>query len=542
MDWHSDIRITEETALRMIKKEIEIILYKALAKLSLDAEGVLVEHSAGEGRGDYATSAAMVCAKTSGMPPRELAEKIKNMIESQGCPLIGKMDIAGPGFINFFLARQAIVDEAQRVFGEMHSGYEFKKGEKVNIEFISANPTGSLHIGHGRGAFYGDILSNVLAYAGADVTREYYINDSRESNQIKELGKTALGKGEQYKTEKLLALLKDVNVSGMDESEAGFTIAGKVQEANREFIDGKLGIRFDEWYSEDERLRKSGANDAMLARVEEFTYEKDGALWLKTTEYGDDEDRVLVRSNGTKGYFISDIAYHQDKFARGYDAVIDIWGADHHGHVKRMHAAGKMLGWPQEPAVQPIIFITQMVSLKEGDEVKKMSKRAGNVILLEDLVEEFGVDVVRWFFSDKALGTHMEFDTALAGEQSEKNPVYYVQYAHARIASVLARTRGLKADEAFSLVDVLMDPMARALALKVLQFPEIIEEVSRDYQVHKLTTYAYELARAFSHMYRDVRVVNDDTYNKAAADLMEIAQHTLAETLRLLGISAPEKM
>ena len=157
----------------------------------------------------------------------------------------------------------------------------------------------------------------MLAYAGADVTREYYINDSRESNQIKELGKTALGKGEQYKTEKLLALLKDVNVSGMDESEAGFTIAGKVQEANREFIDGKLGIRFDEWYSEDERLRKSGANDAMLARVEEFTYEKDGALWLKTTEYGDDEDRVLVRSNGTKGYFISDIAYHQDKFARG---------------------------------------------------------------------------------------------------------------------------------------------------------------------------------------------------------------------------------
>lgn len=525
----------------MIKKELEQSVKEVLEGLSLKIDGVIIEACGGEGRGDYATNAALVCAKEAGVQPRDLALKIKKAIEDYGGQLVEKVEIAGPGFINFHLARQAIVGETERVFGSMHSGYGFKSGERINIEFISANPTGSLHIGHGRGAFYGDILSNVLAYAGANVAREYYVNDSRESKQIKELGKTALGKGEQYKTEKLLALLSEVNVDGMDEGEAGFALAMKVQEENREFIEGKLGIRFDEWYSEDGRLRATGANDVMLARLKEYTYEKDGALWLKTSEYGDDEDRVIVRSDSTKGYFISDIAYHQDKFARGNDTTMDIWGADHHGHVKRMHAVGKMLGWPANPP-QPIIFITQLVSLKEGGETKKMSKRAGNVILLEDLVEEFGADVVRWFFSDKALGTHMEFDAALAGEQSEKNPVYYVQYAHARIASVLARTRDLKADEAFSLADIVMDPMARALALKVVQFPEIIEEVSSDYQVHKLTTYAYELARAFSQMYRDVRVVNEGVYNKAAADLMEVAQHTLAETLRLLGISAPEKM
>ena len=248
----------------------------------------------------------------------------------------------------------------------LHQAQKTKK-EKISIEFISANPTGALHIGHGRGAFYGDVLARVLAYAGADVTREYYINDSRESNQIKELGKTALGRGEQYKTEKLAALIQQSDFEGLGEADAGFALAEKVQKENKDVIERKLGIVFDEWYSEDTRLRATGANDGMLTRLKEFTYEKDGAVWLKTSEYGDDEDRVVVRSDGSKSYFISDITYHEEKFTRGYDTVINIWGADHHGHVKRMQAVKKMLGWNGEL----IVFITQLVSLKEGGDVKK---------------------------------------------------------------------------------------------------------------------------------------------------------------------------
>jgi len=213
------------------------------------------------------------------------------------------------------------------------------------------------------------------------------------------------------------------------------------------------------------------------------------------------------------------IAYHEEKFKKGYTKVIDVWGADHHGHVKRMHSVGKMLKWPQEPEPQPIIFITQLVALKEGGESKKMSKRAGNVVALEDLVDDFGLDVVRWFFSDKSLNTHMDFDAELAKEQSQKNPVYYVQYAHARICSIIGKTKELKSDES-SLVDILKTEKGRALAMKITEFPEVVEGIANDYQVHKLTTYAHELASEFSQFYRDVRVTQDDTYNHDGVPLV----------------------
>jgi len=491
--------------------------------------------------GDYSTNAALVCAKTSGKNPQEVAEEIRATIEKQGSSLVAKTDIAGPGFVNFFLTNDALEKELRGAVKEP----EFLKGEKINIEFISANPTGELHIGHGRGAFYGDVLANVFSFAGAEVVREYYINDSRESVQIKELGKTALGTGEQYKTEKTEKIIAENDFSGMDESEAGFALAEKIQEANKKCIEGKLGVRFNNWYSEDNNLRATGANDKTLEKLKSFIEKKEGegdALWLKTSEYGDDEDRVVVRSDGSKSYFIADIAYHEDKFARGFNRVIDVWGADHHGHVKRMHAVGKMLGWPQAPESQPVIFITQLVSLKKDGEVKKMSKRAGTVIGLEDLVDEFGIDVVRWFFAEKALSTHMEFDAELAKEQSEKNPVYYVQYAHARTASILRNTEGLENDGS-TVGDVFAESSARVLAFKIAELTEVVETVVKEYGVHKLTTYAYELALVFSSFYHDVRVVkDDDTYNGGAAELAGKAQETLAQVLYLLGISAPEKM
>ena len=528
----------------MIKSILENKIKRAISALypEADVSGIKVERS--ENFGDYAANAALVLAGVLDRSPREIADEIKgHILASSDGKYIKSLEIAGPGFLNITLTDEAILSNLGVLNHALSSRFDFIDGQKINIEFISANPTGALHIGHGRGAFYGDVLSRVLSYAGADVTREFYINDSRESNQIKELGKTALGIGEQYKTPRLEKMIEEMDFSSFNEAEAGFMLAGVVQEDNKNFIENKLGISFDKWYSEDENIRATGVADKLLEelRSKDLVYEKDGAVWLKTSEYGDCDDRVVLRSDGTKSYFVSDIAYHEDKFGRGYDKVVDVWGADHHGHVKRMHAVGKMLGWPQEPQPQPIIFITQLVSLREDGESKKMSKRAGNVILLEDLVDDFGLDVVRWFFSDKSLGTHIDFDVKLAKEQSSKNPVYYVQYAHARICSILEKSKEFKPDNS-SLVDILKTEKGRSLAMKITEFSEVVETVAADFQVHKLTTYAYELASEFSQFYRDVRIVDGDIYNKGALDLALSAKNTLAKALSLLGISAPESM
>jgi arginyl-tRNA synthetase len=527
----------------MIKHELENEIKKVAAKLYTDADigGMKVERA--ENFGDYSTNVALVLAGKLKKSPQEIAKEFASKLMEVGLPSIEKLEVAGVGFINIIITEEAVAGELDVLSEKLKNGFDFVAGQKLNIEFISANPTGDLHIGHGRGAFYGDILSNTLVFAGAEVTREFYINDSRESNQIKELGKTAIGEGEQYKTPRLEKMIKDMDFKSFSEAEAGFVLAGKVQEYNKTFIEQKLGIIFDNWYSEDEKIRAVKAADKVLEELKkrEFVYEKDVALWIKTSEYGDDEDRVVVRSDDTATYFVSDIAYHKDKFCRGYDKVFDVWGADHHGHVKRMHAVGKMLGWPQEPVPQPIIFITQLVSLKEAGERKKMSKRAGTAILLEDLVDEFGIDVVRWFFAEKSLSTHMDFDAELAKEQSQKNPVYYVQYAHARIASVFEKTKDLKSDKS-SLKDILKEERGKALAMKISEFSEILENISKNYQVHKLTTYAHELASEFSQFYRDVRIITDGTYRGGALELASIAKNTLAKTLSLLGISAPDRM
>lgn len=493
---------------------------------------------------DYASGAALSCAKDAGKSPKELAESLKSELEHDPNlkDLLESVEIAGPGFLNLKLTKKAIEQDLASLREGLDEGLSSREGEKINIEFISANPTGDLHIGHGRSAFYGDMLARIFKYTGADVTREYYINDSRESNQIIELGKTALGKGEQYKTERLSKMVAELNTAGLTEAEAGFLLGEKVQEYNKNFIEKKAGVHFDRWYSEDKEIREKKVTEKTLVDLKEkgVVYEKDGAVWLKTSEYGDDEDRVLVRSDKTATYFLSDISYHREKFSRGDDTVIDIWGADHHGHVKRMHAVGKILGWPDNPP-QPIIFVVQLVGLKDGEERKKMSKRAGTVILLEDLINEYGNDVVRWFFAEKSISTHMDFDADLARDTSAKNPVFYVQYAHARICSIEKQAMALSPNET-TIESILDEPTARALAFKIVQFKEVVDEIARDYYVHKLTTYAYELASEFSQFYRDVRVIEGETYAKGALLLASVARDTLAKALGLLGISAPEKM
>ncbi|MBI5077779.1 MAG: arginine--tRNA ligase [Candidatus Yonathbacteria bacterium] len=523
-----------------MKERIELVIIEALEAMGVVSPEVALERPADSLHGDYSTNAALVYGKKISVSPREFAGKLVEKILETSSGDIEKIEVAGAGFINFFLSDSALEQATYKVRDFV------KTGEMVNIEFISTNPTGELHIGHGRSAFFGDTLARVLALAGANVTREFYINDSRESNQIRELGKTALGTGEQYKTPELEEKMRALDFSGNSEEEAGAKLASAIQASNRKFIEEGLGVHFDVWYSEDKELRASGANDKILELLKEknLTYEKDGAVWLKTTEYGDDEDRVVVRSDGTMTYFVADIAYHQNKFDRGFQTVIDVWGADHHGHVKRMQAVGKMLGWPKSlrPADQPIVFIAQLVSLSDGGVSKKMSKRAGNVVSLRDLVEEFGIDIVRWFFNEKALSTQMTFDMALAREQSEKNPVYYAQYAHARLVSIVEKVRGVKEGRTNKFADVVQIPSARALASKITEFPEVVMHVAREYAVQALTSYATMLAISANAFYRDVRIINDDGVNTAALALAIRAKETLAETLALLGIHSPDRM
>lgn len=530
----------DATIINMMKEKLEAVVAEALEAIGVSVSVVNIERPADSSHGDYSTNSALVYGKKTGVSPRELAGKLVEKILEVPSDDIEKIEVAGAGFINFFLTASALESAIEK--GQTFS----KTGEKVNIEFISTNPTGELHIGHGRSAFFGDTLARVLTLAGKDVTREFYINDSRESNQIRELGKTALGKGEQYKTPELEEKISSIDFSGMSEEEAGTSLAIAVQESNRKFIEDGLGVKFDVWFSEDKELRESGANKKMLERLKShgFTYESDGAVWLKTTEYGDDEDRVIVRSDGTMTYFVADIAYHQNKFDRGFETVIDVMGADHHGHVKRMQAVGRMLGWSNTSTNwdQPVVFIAQLVSLKEDGISKKMSKRAGNAISLKDLVEEFGIDIVRWFFNDKALNTQMTFDMALAHEQSEKNPVFYVQYAHARLASIAEKCKGLKEGEEIKFDELIKIQSARALASKISEFSEVVVEVSRDYNVHALAGYATALATTANAFYRDVRVTEGDTFNPSALALAIRAKKTLADTLALLGISAPERM
>ncbi|MBI5817333.1 MAG: arginine--tRNA ligase [Candidatus Yonathbacteria bacterium] len=525
----------------MIREILQSEVRNAVRAIALSADVTKVAVVCSEHFGDYASNIPLILAKSIGKNPLEAGEEIKKeMLKSPtAVNYIKEISIAKPGFLNITVSDNLILKEGKGLDGQLEKGFDFLKHKKINIEFISANPTGDLHIGHGRGAVYGDILSSILSYAGAEVTREFYINDSKESNQIKELGKTALGKGEQYKTPRLEEIIKNINVVGTSENDAGFLLAEHIVAYNRNFIREKLGITFDTWYSEEEHIRQGKRAENILKMLKDggFTYEKEGAVWLKTGEFGDDEDRVIVRSDGTASYFLSDIAYHAEKMGRGYDTVVDMWGADHHGHVKRIQAVKKMLEWNGEL----IVFITQLVSLKEGKQTKKMSKRLGNVILLEDLVDELGVDVVRWFYAEKAISTHMEFDMELAREESPKNPVYYVQYAHARINSIAENVKNLSADKS-TMNELMKEASARSLALKIAEFPEIVEDISKDYQIHKLTTYAYELASEFSQFYRDVRIIGDASYHKGALELALLAKKTLAQSLKLLGISAPERM
>ena len=511
----------------MVREKIIKLIQKAVSQ---PLEKIQVKHSENIAYGDYSANIALQLKK----PATEIAEKLK-------CSLFEKIEIKGLGFINFFISKKYLQEQIKEILKKKEKYGELSIGEKkkIQVEFISANPTGPLHIGNGRGAFFGDTLANVLEKAGFKVVREYYINDAKKSNQIQALGKTTLGRGTIYLTEKLKTQIFNLRQSfggqaKLTEGEAGYQLAQIVQKDIKNFIERKLKIKFDKWVSEEKDLYQKGKLDKIQKWLEKknLIYEKDGAKWIKTSEHGDDKDWVVIRETGEPTYLLLDIAYHKDKFNRKFDKVIDIWGADHQGHVGKMKAIAKMLNYKGDFDV----LISQVVRLKKG----KISKREGKTITLEWLIGEVGLDAVRFFYLMKSLDTQMEFDIELAKERSAKSPVYYVQYAHARICSILRKAKTVEV----RLQRIRLEhPSELNLIRQLIRFPEIVEDTAKDYQVQRIPQYAMNLATAFHQFYRDCRVLTEDRpLSEARLGLVLAVKVVLKNTLNLMGVSAPEKM
>jgi len=487
-------------------------------------------------QGDYSTNLAFLLAKVLNRQPLEIARDLKSKLEDP--QIFEKIEVGGGGFINFFLSLEFLQNQILEILKKDYGKLDFGRGKKVSIESISANPTGPLHIGNGRNAFSGDVLANVLERAGYKVTREYFINDAKVNTQIKLLGKTALGRGTVYFTpylsEKLKAKsekLKKIK----DEGEAGHLIAQEVQKDNRDFIEKKLKIKFDKWVSEEDFYEKSKIKKIFeWLKKKNLVYKKEDAWWIKTSQFGDERDWVIIRETGEPTYLLSDIAYHKDKFDRGFQKIINIWGADHQAHVSKIKAVAKMLGYKGSLD----ILILQLVTLR-GKE--KISKRRGEIITLEDLINEIGLDVARFLYLQKSLDTHMEIDLALAKEQSEKNPVYYVQYAHARICAMLRKSG--KSQISNPNFQLLSHPSELNLIKQLIRFPEMVEDTAKDYQIQRLPQYALDLATAFHQFYRDCKVLSDDkNLTQARLSLVLATKTVLKNSLALMGISAPERM
>ena len=526
---------------------------------------VLVERPQKPEHGDFASSLPLRVTKAVGRPPLEIAQAIAGAITPDGP--IGEVFVAPPGFVNFRLsgdwlrAQVDVIRDAGDTFGCTDTG----AGKRVQVEFVSVNPTGPVHVGHARGAVLGSALAEALEAAGFDVTREYYVNDagtqmdlfyrSAFARYAEALGRTDIplptdGYQGAYLTD-LGAELAARHGSRFLEMERDAAIAELGEEGLNRMLDviradlNRIGVEFDVWFRE-RSLFDDGLFDETMRFLREagYTEEHDGAEWFTSTALGDEKDNVIVRSTGAPTYFASDIAYHRDKFVRrGYDRVINIWGADHQGHVPRMKAVMQALGLDPERLT---ILISQLVTLKFGGDLVRASKRSGNIITLGDLVDEVGADACRYFFLARAAESQMEFDLELARRASNENPVFYVQYAHARIAGILrqANERGVTWEDGD--VSLLVDDAESALVRKMLLLPELVEAIAVTLAPHSLPHYAVELATAFHWFYDHCRVLSaepaDAPLMKARLKLAEAAQTALSRTLGLMGMSAPMTM
>jgi arginyl-tRNA synthetase len=497
--------------------------------------------------GDYSTNAAMLLAPTLGEAPRAIAERLGDALGERLGGAVDRVEVAGPGFLNLFMADAWYLDALAALLeaGERYGAGE--AGERVNVEYVSANPTGPITVASGRHAAYGDSLCRILEFAGSEVEREYYVNDY--GSQVRRFGEAirARARGEEpdeYRGEYVAELAARIDgAAEADVDELARRGIGMILDGVRSTFD-RFRVRMDRFFSE-RSLHASGDLEGALERLEEM-YEREGALWMRTTAYGDDKDRVLRRSSGEYTYFASDIAYHLHKLGREYDRAIDVWGADHHGHVSRMKAVWRALGG--DPARLEII-IMQLVNLTDRGERVQVSKRAGQIVTLDDLIDDVGVDAARWFLTSRSHDTTLDLDLDLARRQSQDNPVYYVQYAHARIASILRKAgeervaAALAADMSAS--SERFHPSARALVKRLLELPAVVREAAERRAPHRMTAYAHETAQEFSAFYRDCRVVGaaeeggDEDVRLATCVL---TKRVIARSLDLLGVEAPESM
>ena len=532
--------------------------------------------------GDFATNFAMQSARSLHCAPRQIAQAVVNNLD---CASVEKAEIAGPGFINFYLKQNWTADLLASILaaGDNYGNLPANDLGRIQVEYVSANPTGPLHIGHARGAAVGSAMVNLLRAAGYDVESEYYINDA--GNQMNNLAASVNARYLQLlKLEEMGGVPADLTVKQLDEMPTGIPfpengyhgydiietaqriirIYGKefvaLDEKERlaKFLDiaykeklaglkedlEAFGVTFDVWFSEKSLHEANKIREAVAFLQERgYIYEQGGALWLNSTAQGDDKDRVVIRDNGIPTYFAADIAYHRNKFERGFARVINLWGADHHGYIARVKAAVNALGFD---ANNLEIMLLQMVRLYRNGDIVKLSKRTGETITLRELMDEVGTDAARYFFCMRSLDSQLDFDMTLATEKSNENPVYYIQYAHARISSIgrqLAEA-GIEAVPSGELkLETLVAPEELALIKKLGEYPELIARAARERAVHSVATYAYELAGLFHSFYNQCRILGVETdLQQARIALVKAVGHTIRHALGILGVSAPERM
>lgn len=526
-----------------------------------DQESITIEIPKDKSHGDYSTNLAMQLTKLLKRNPRQIAEAIIEALDKENAN-IEKVEIAGPGFINLFLAKDAMTSIIKEVLEEKeaYGTTTYGQGTKYNVEFVSANPTGDLHLGHAKGAAVGDSICRIMSAAGYDVTREYYINDA--GNQIHNLAlslyaryKQAFGQDvtmpeDGYHGKDIIDIATKIKeIDGdkyleMDEGKAIVFFRNKGTEYELQKIKDILNefrVSFDVWFSETSLYE----NDRVVPTIEKlkaagYTYEEEGALWFKSTEFGDDKDRVLIKGDGSYTYLTPDIAYHLNKLDRGYEYLVDLLGADHHGYINRMKAAIQALGYNAD---QLNIDIIQMVRMMNNGEPVKMSKRTGNAVTIKDLIEEIGVDATRYFFVSKAANTPFDFDIGLAKSKSNENPVYYAQYAHARMCSIKAQAAKANIDYSDK-YDLLVNPKEIELVKHINEFRNVIIDSAINRTPHKITNYVQRLAQLFHSFYNECYVIDEDNLELSGQRLalVEATRITMANALNLIGVSAPEKM
>jgi arginyl-tRNA synthetase len=513
--------------------------------------------------GDWSTNIALVLSGKFRMSPVELGEAIVDSLDNRQ-HFLEKVEVAKPGFINFFLSNDWFYEVLRDIDKyQEHYGKVMMEKRNIQIEFVSANPVGPMHVGHGRWAAVGDVLANLFKFCGCQVTSEFYINDygsqmnvfaeSVAARYLQELGQEVAFPDNGYKgdyvREIAAEIVKDdgdkyLRLSRKDREETFKQIAYEQVMEHLKVVLQKMGVVFDVWFSEA-GLHRSGAVESVVRELDSkgFVYKEDGAVWLRTSDFGDDKDRVLIRDNGEPTYFAADIAYHKNKFQRGFQELIDIWGADHHGYVKRVKAAMQALGFEPESLR---IIIGQLVNLLRNGEPVRMSKRTGEMITLEELLDEVGKDAARYFFLTRSTDSSVDFDIEVAKTKSNENPVYYVQYAHARISSILRLAeeqgiRDVRADD--NGLELLETEWELLLIRKLEQFSEILEKAINNYAPYLITKYVEEVAAAFHVFYTQCRVITDDPeLSMARLLLCKSTQRVLKNALGLLGVTAPERM